>query len=494
MQKQLLTASIIKSVLYIRLLFFSIPLWSNSRGVADSINLHEVHVSEDANLSKIFGKGKSNTHYIFRYTHDLSRYTEGLIIGENCILEFKRGGFINGKIKCGSIIIEGKSPRFTNAYIEIDNADYAKIKNINADYTFAVDDFVKITNSKNIDVENVKVTFDKGNRRLSDGGDWIYTEGFDLIDCSNVSFKECVILNAKSRNVDSEHGSLTCKNCYDISVDGCSSSGGYNEAFLFMDCNNVTIKNTIISGGNGSGITLIGGENFVIDECKSINVGASGFSLNAKKIRVTNCLIKNWQAYGGVTLGHSLEVTRTADVEVSNCTIVNDSGKGHPDPIWAFGGVSEGVIKIHDCKIKSPRICTFDFIYNGEPLKLDLRNNYINVIKAEGLAATIECFRASGNYDLLVENNTFVGGVGITGYVRPSDNQPVSNWRIKGNTFKRLGKMPIITPRTKENISMGLFEFSDNVIETLESVHNLIVVPHYRKVVVDGNKNKNGIL
>ena len=443
-------------------------------------------VLQDADLSEIIGENKTNTHYVFQHYHDLSRYGNGLTIGDDCILEFKKGGFVNGRIKCRNIVIEGRKPNFQDVYVEISNADNVKIKNVNAAYTFAVDDFIKISNSKNIEVENVKVTFDKGNRRLP-SGEWIFTEGFDLTDCQNISFKKCVILNAKSRNVDSQHGSLMCKNCNNITVDGCSSSGGYNEVFFFMYSNNVTIKNTTINGGNGSGITLVGGEGFVIDKCKLINVGASGFSLNAKKIRVTNCLIKNWHSYGGITMGHSPEYARTADVEVSNCTIVNDSGKDHPDPIWAFGGVSEGVIKIHDCKMKTPRICTFDFIYKDGPVKLELRNNYIKVIKAEGPATTIECFRASGNYDLVIENNTFVGGAGITGFVRPSDNQPTSNWKIKGNTFKKMGRMPIITPGTKDNISKGTFVFTNNKIEKSESIDKLISVPHYGTVVVDGN-------
>lgn len=447
-----------------------------------------VKVKQNADLSKIMGEIVINTHYIFKHTHDLSRYGNRLTIGDNCILEFKKGGLANGRIKCKNVEIKGKKPKFQDVYIEISGANHVDIKNVNATYTFAVDDFIKITNSKNIEAENVNVTFDKDNRRLPNG-EWIFTEGFDLTDCQNISFKKCTIHNAKSRNVDSQHGSLACKNCSDISVDGCSSSGGYNEVFFFTYSNNVTIKNTVINGGNGSGITLVGGENFVIDKCKSIDVGASGFSLNAKKIRVTNSIIKNWHSYGGITLGHSPEYARMADVEVANCTIENDSGKDHPDPIWAFGGVSEGVIKIHDCKMKTPRICTFDFIYKDGPVKLDLKNNYINVIKAEGPATTMECFRASGNYDLVIENNTFVGGAGITGYVRPTDKQPASNWVIKGNTFKNLGQMPIITPGTKDNISSGTFEFSNNKIEKLESIEKLINTPHYGKVVIEGKKN-----
>lgn len=451
-------------------------------------DMQVVKVSPDADLSEMFGDTITNTHYIFRHTHDLSRYGDGLIIGENCILEFKRGGFNNGRIKCGSVMIKGRKPQFHDAYIEIGAADCVKIYNVNSTYSFAVDDFIKISNSNNIDIENVKVTFDKGNRKLP-SGEWIYTEGFDLTDCTNISFKKCAILNAKSRNVDSQHGSLICKNCRDISVEGCYSSGGYNEVFLFMNSNHVNIENTIINGGNGSGITLVGGSDFIINKCKSINVGASGFSLNAKMIRVTNCLIKNWDAYGGITMGHITVGRRAAEVEVSHCTIINDSGKGHPDPIWAFGGVSEGVIRIHDCKIKAPRICTFDFIYKDGPVELDLCDNYINVIEADGLATTIECFRASGNYDLVIENNTFVGGAGITGYVRPADGQPASNWRIKGNTFKKLGRMPIVTPMTKDNISRGTFEFSNNVIEKSGTIDKLIVVPNYSKVVVNGNSD-----
>ena len=447
-----------------------------------------VKVSKNADLSRICGENITNTHYIFQYSHDLSQYRDGVTIGDNCILEFKKGGFANGRIKCRSVEIKGRKPRFHNAYIEICSADHVKIKNIIATYSFAVDDFVKISDSKDIEIENVKVMFDKGNR-IRAIGEWIFTEGFDLTDCENVSFKKCAINNAKSRNVDSLHGSLACKNCNSIIVDGCTSSGGYNEVFFFKFSNNVTIKNTIINGGNGSGITLVGGENFVIDNCKSIDVGASGFSLNAKKILVNNCLVKNWHSYGGITMGHSPEYARTADVEVSNCIIENDSGKDHPDAIWAFGGVSEGVIRIHDCKMKTPRICTFDFIYKDGPVKLDLRNNYINVIKAEGPAATIECFRASGNYNLVIENNTFIGGAGITGYVRPSGKQPASNWIIKGNTFKKLGEMPIITPRTKENVSNGKFEFTNNVIEKSRSVDDLLNIPRYEKIIVHGNKN-----
>lgn len=221
-------------------------------------DMRVVNVSQDADLSEIMNAEIKNTHYIFQHNHDLSGYYD-LIIGDDCILDFKKGGFANGRIKCKSIEIKGRKPQFHDAYIEISSADHVIIKNINAIYTFATDDFVKISNSKNIDIENVKVTFDKGNRQLPNGN-WIYTEGFDLTNCRNVSFTNCTIINAKSRNVDSEHGSLTCKNCSDVTVDRCYSSGGYNEVFLFWYSSNNKVANTVINGGNGSGISLVVGQ------------------------------------------------------------------------------------------------------------------------------------------------------------------------------------------------------------------------------------------
>ena len=95
----------------------------------------EINVAKGAVLTDLMKKGIENTHYIIRNEHDLSQYPEGLTIGENCVLEFKRGGLKNGKIKCSSISIEGK-PKFIDAYIEISNAKNIKIKDVYSTFSY----------------------------------------------------------------------------------------------------------------------------------------------------------------------------------------------------------------------------------------------------------------------------------------------------------------------------------------------------------------------
>lgn len=332
-------------------------------------------------------------------------------------------------------------PRFVDTYIEINDADSIMLKNVTATYSYAVDDFVRIMNSENIVIDGVKVVFDEGNRQLP-SGDYIEAEGFDLTSCKDILFSDCSIKNSKSLYADSDHGSLICKNCICITVNGCFSSGGHNEIFNFIGCEKVKITNTIIDGGHGSAIATQGGKDITIDNCTSIDVGASGYSLNSKKMRITNCIAK-------------------------------------------------------DCQAKVSRICSFDGVYKSEDVSLYLDNNYFDLFEGDLFAET---FRASGVLNLTISNNTFIGNANITGYIKKKARVPASNWIITGNTFKNLRQVTIVSPGVKENTSSGFFEFSNNTIKNAdvstlryyygkqELTNELIAIPQYSKRIIANNR------
>ena len=371
--------------------------------------LRVVNIPSNAILTEFMGKNIDNTYYIIRHTHDLSSYIGGLDVGKNCILEFRNGGLKNGKLKCGNVSIKGKRTKFVDTYIEITDASNVILKNINASYSFATDDFVRVTNSENIDISGVKVVFDEGNRQLSNGA-YIEAEGFDLTNCHNVSFKKCSIINSKSHYADSKHGSLICKGCKNVKVLDCYSSGGHNEIFSFIDCYKVIINNTVVRGGSGSAISTQGGEDFMINNCKSYNVGASGFSFNSKKMQITNCIAKDWHIFNGITIGHPTDNMRVSDVFVSSCKMILKKNE-NTQRKCALGGVIEGQVVIKECKIKTNRLCSFDGVNHSEQTKLVLDGNDIDICNGD---FTANYFRASDIYNLEIIGNVFNGNVDIS--------------------------------------------------------------------------------
>lgn len=480
-------------LLLLYLVFFSVL----NLGANEVSCLQKIRIPRNADLTDYINKDAVSIHYIINDYFDLSNYSRGLTVGENCKLEFIKGGFINGRLYCKSITIEGRKPNFRDVYIVVRDAKVVKLKNITATYTNAMDDFVRITNSNNIEIEKVKIVFDEGNRQKPNG-DYIEAEGFDLTNCKNVRFSKCSIYNAKSHYADSEHGSLTCKNCRDITVDRCFSSGGHNEMFNFINCFSLWVKNTTVKGGHGSAIATQGGENIVIDHCTSIDVLASGFSLNSKNMRITNCIAKDWHEFNGITIGHPADGARTSDVVVSNCKLLlSDIRDSHKK--CAFGGVVDGTVVISNCQTRTSRICSFDGVYRGQDVSLTFDNNYFNCFEGDTFAET---FRASGILDLVVSHNTFVGNANITGFIKKIEGGQPSNWRINSNRFKKLKNVAIIPPGVKDNTSEGVFEFSNNVIENIDvttiryysgretTTNELIAIPRYARRIIYGNQIK----
>lgn len=83
-------------------------------GATDNYSaLHRVTVKKTADLSKVLSE--ANTRYIIRYNHDLSKYNDGVVIGANSVLEFRKGSLNNGKIIFNNTRIETKTRRiFSN--------------------------------------------------------------------------------------------------------------------------------------------------------------------------------------------------------------------------------------------------------------------------------------------------------------------------------------------------------------------------------------------
>lgn len=83
-------------------------------GVSNSYSsLHRVCVQKSADLSKVLAG--ENTRYIIRHDYDLSKCKDGIVIGANSVLEFKKGSLNNGKIIFNNTKIKTKNRRiFSN--------------------------------------------------------------------------------------------------------------------------------------------------------------------------------------------------------------------------------------------------------------------------------------------------------------------------------------------------------------------------------------------
>ncbi len=66
----------------------------------------QVYLKKTDDLLKVLSKEK--TRYIIRYHHDLSKYKNTVVIGENSILEFREGSLNNGLIEFNNTKIKSK--------------------------------------------------------------------------------------------------------------------------------------------------------------------------------------------------------------------------------------------------------------------------------------------------------------------------------------------------------------------------------------------------
>jgi len=72
-------------------------------------DLRRVNVCQKDDLSRVLSE--ANTQYVIRYNHDLSKYPDGVVIGKNSVLEFKKGSLKNGKITFNNTKIKSKQRR-----------------------------------------------------------------------------------------------------------------------------------------------------------------------------------------------------------------------------------------------------------------------------------------------------------------------------------------------------------------------------------------------
>ena len=118
-----------------------------------SDNLRCVFVRRSDDLSKVLAK--NNTHYIIRYNHDLSLYSNGVTIGNNSVLDFKNGSFNNGLIVFNDTKIIAKTKKIfsNNKYegtIDVEAAYpewFGAFGNGMTDDTQAVQDAMDVSNT-----------------------------------------------------------------------------------------------------------------------------------------------------------------------------------------------------------------------------------------------------------------------------------------------------------------------------------------------------------
>lgn len=109
-----------------------------------------VCVKKTADLSKVLAG--ENTQYIIRYNHDLSRYKDGVVIGKNSILEFRKGSLNNGKIVFNDTHIKSKVSRIfsNNVYDGLINVPEAYPEWFGAEGNGLTDDTRAIQDALNV--------------------------------------------------------------------------------------------------------------------------------------------------------------------------------------------------------------------------------------------------------------------------------------------------------------------------------------------------------
>lgn len=109
-----------------------------------------VCVKKTADLSKVLAG--ENTQYIIRYNHDLSRYKDGVVIGKNSILEFRKGSLNNGKIVFNNTHIKSKVSRIfsNNVYDGLINVPEAYPEWFGAEGNGLTDDTRAIQDAMNV--------------------------------------------------------------------------------------------------------------------------------------------------------------------------------------------------------------------------------------------------------------------------------------------------------------------------------------------------------
>ena len=129
--------------------FFCFFLLSPNHGYAESIRRVCVRKTDD--LSKVLAG--ENNRYIIRYSHDLSKYKDGVVIGDNSVLEFKKGCLSNGHITFHNTKIIAPLKRFFSNNTYSGNVDVAYPEWFGAkgdgktDDTRAIQDAIDVSNT-----------------------------------------------------------------------------------------------------------------------------------------------------------------------------------------------------------------------------------------------------------------------------------------------------------------------------------------------------------
>lgn len=90
----------------LRLLFISVFLFALPPQVFSESGMRSVCVRKSDDLSKVLAA--ENTKFVIRHQHDLSKYPNGVVIGKNSVLVFKKGCFKNGTITFNDTKVNAK--------------------------------------------------------------------------------------------------------------------------------------------------------------------------------------------------------------------------------------------------------------------------------------------------------------------------------------------------------------------------------------------------
>lgn len=144
---------IFHSFLVAFLLAFLLTGCANVYAKGNKNTLQCVCVKKNDNLEEVLSR--ENTRYIIRHNHDLSKYKKGVVIGENSILEFKKGSLNNGFVVFNNTKIKSKTRRIFNNNIYQGTIDvettypewFGAIGDGKTDDTHAIQDAIDVSTS-----------------------------------------------------------------------------------------------------------------------------------------------------------------------------------------------------------------------------------------------------------------------------------------------------------------------------------------------------------
>lgn len=245
----------------------------------------------------------------------------------------------------------------------------------------------------NVSIRNFKMDGQKASQTSEfwSAHPWVPASCVVGVKSTQLYITECNLDNARS-------GGLTLIDCNDVSVDKCSSTLNYFDAYTFYGSRNVRITNSnAYTNYNGAGVSVDNNNNdCLISNCNLSNNKESIFARDSYNFVVSNCTLNNNSQMAVFLAGYSDIVSDRGPEKwvISNNTIIGNAAQG----LW-----------LQSCKkfsITGNTIC--NNTGNGIELGNDTPANAAGTCSYNSISSNTICNNASGIYNN--PNNDYTSG------------------------------------------------------------------------------------